>query len=65
MKKDTTSILFVSLAAMGQPSRRAPTPLGESSPLPIRIDNVPSTSPTDEAAYNVEGVPAGSFAWHP
>ena len=62
MKKDATSILSVSLAAMGQPARRAPTPLG-APPLPIRNDYVPSTPHTNEAAYNVDGVPDGSFAW--
>ena len=62
MKKNTSSILSVSLAAMGQPARRAPAPLG-APPLPIHSDYVPSTPPTDEVAYNMEGVPAGSFAW--
>ena len=62
MKKDASSILSVSLAAMGQPARRATARLG-APPLPIRSDYVPATPPLDEAPYDVEGVPDGSFAW--
>ena len=62
MKKDAIAILSVSLAAMGQPARRAPAPFG-APPLPMRSDYMPSTPPTDEAPYCVEGVPDGSFAW--
>ena len=63
MKRNVPSILYVSLAAMGE---RIPPPVPRGAPPPvIRSNFVPSTLPVEAVAYSVEGIAEGSFAWHP
>jgi len=60
MKKDASSILSVSQAAMGQ--LRAPYGLG-STPRGMNGTNSSDDPPPEETLHAVEGVPSGSFAW--